>query len=247
MRLFGVGRVVNRYIDGSRFTPLLVSRTDQAAFDGLLRNVALLLRSAGVEFGYLYDQELYAGALAHDEGLCGVFQAHAMRVRELFRSNGVKRIITVDPHTTNVIRSVYPNALGEGGVEVKSYLEVLAESGARPGRALERSVVIHDSCVYARQEEVIEEPRHLLREVGVEAVEPEYSGKRTFCCGGPIESLFPKKARTIAERRVEQLAALGDQLVTMCPICMVNLREPARERNLAVADISTWLEEAYVD
>ncbi|MFO8175701.1 MAG: (Fe-S)-binding protein, partial [Longimicrobiales bacterium] len=242
VRLFGVGRVVNRYIDGSRFTPLLVSRTDQEAFDGLLRNVALLLRNAGVEFGYLYDRELYAGALAHDEGLCDAFQGHARRVQDLFRSNGVKRIITVDPHTTNVIRSVYPNALGENGVEVKSYLEVLAESGARPGRALGRSVVIHDSCVYARQEEVIEEPRYLLREAGVEAVEPEYSGKMTFCCGGPIESLFPKKARAIADRRVEQLAALGDQLVTMCPICMVNLREPARERNLAVADISAWLE-----
>jgi Fe-S oxidoreductase len=241
VRLFGLGRILNRYLDASRFTPLLVRRIDQETFDGILRSVAILLREAGVDFGYLYDQELYAGALAHDEGLCEAFQIQALRVQDLLRRNGVKRVITVDPHTTHVLRSVFPMTLGENGVEVRSYLEVLAEGELNGQRNREKAVTIHDSCVYARHEDIVEEPRHLLRVAGLEARDPEYSGKMTFCCGGPIESLFPTKARAIAEDRVEQLGAVSDKVVTMCPICLVNLTEAARERNMVVADISAWL------
>jgi Fe-S oxidoreductase len=241
VRLFGLGRILNRYLDTSRFTPLLVRKTDQGTFDGILRNIADSLREAGVDFGYLYDRELYAGALAHDEGLCDAFKRQAIRVRELLWQNGVKRVITVDPHTTHILRSVFPRALGENGVEVRSYLEVLAEGVVNGPKGREETVAIHDSCVYARHEDVVEEPRRLLNEVGVTVREPEYRGKMTFCCGGPIESLFPSKARDIAGRRMDQLGALSHNVVTMCPICLVNLSEAGEEREMTVTDISAWL------
>ena len=62
-----------------------------------------------------------------------------------------------------------------------------------------------------------------------------------FRSGGPIESLFPSKARAIAEDRVEQLGAVSDRVVTMCPICLVNLTEALGEKDMVVADISAWL------
>jgi Fe-S oxidoreductase len=246
-RLFGVGRTVNQILNVGRFTPLLVNRKDQETFDGILRNIALLLRAANVDFGYLYDEELYAGALAHDEGMCGAFERHALRVHELFRRHGVRRVITVDPHTTNVLRSVYPKIIQDDRLEVDSYLEVLAEGGMRPVKPGERSVAIHDSCVYARHEGIVEEPRHLLREAGIDALEPEYSGKMTFCCGGPIESLFPSKARSIAEARIEQLAAASSSVITMCPICLVNLSGAAAGNGVSVEDISGSLVEAHCE
>jgi len=242
VRLMGVGRVLNRYLDASRFISVLVNREDQRAFDDLLRKVTLLLRETGVEFGYLYEWELYAGALAHDQGLCATFRTQAERVRALLRRNGVRQVITVDPHTTHVLRSVYPRLLGEGRVEVRSYLEVLAEGRIGPSAPLEGALTIHDSCVYARHEHVMEEPRFPLREAGIQVLEPEFSGKMTFCCGGPIESLFPSKAREIAHRRMDQLRTVHDRVVTMCPICLVNLREAAQDRDMVVADISTWLD-----
>jgi Fe-S oxidoreductase len=246
-RLFGVGRAVNRILNVGRFTPLLVKRKDQEMFNGILRNIAVLLRTADVDFGYLYDEELYAGALAHDEGMCRAFERHAMRVCELFRRHGVKRVITVDPHTTNVLRSVYPKIVGDDGIEVKSYLEVLAEQGIKPVKLREAQVVIHDSCVYARHEGMVEEPRRLLRAAGIDTVEPEYSGTMTFCCGGPIESLFPGKARSVAHRRIAQLAAASSSVTTMCPVCLVNLRGAAAGNGVSVDDISGHLVEAYND
>jgi Fe-S oxidoreductase len=243
-RLATFGRIVNRGFDGSRLTTVLVRKEDRKRFDAILRNIVSLLRSAGVNFGYLYEEEIYAGALAHDQGLCTPFEIQVARVHDLFREHGVNRVITVDPHTTNILRSIMPTMGLGAGAEARSYLEVLADSGWTPARPLERSLAIHDSCVFARHEGVIEEPRQLLRNAGVEPLDPEYSGKGTFCCGGPIESLFPGKARSIAKRRVEQLQSVAGQAVTTCPICLVNLRGAAEGTGLSVTDLTTWLIEA---
>ena len=76
-----------------------------------LRNIALLLESAGVKIGYLYEKELYAGALVHEQGMEDIFRAHAHTVYNRLKEYGIRRMITVDPHTTNVLRSVYPEII----------------------------------------------------------------------------------------------------------------------------------------
>jgi Fe-S oxidoreductase len=243
-RLFGVGRILNKVIDISSFLAW-ADRSETRAYNDILRDIAHLLRTAKIEFGYLYDHELYSGALLYDEGIDDVFRIHALRVHELFKKHGVKRIITVDPHTTNMLRSVYPGIIEGFDLEVKSYLEVLAEGNMTPTKNLGLETVIHDSCVYARYEEVIEEPRRLLNGAGVEIKESEFSGRLTHCCGGPVESLYPSKARAIADNRIEQLAKNGVNIVAMCPICVLNLKKAAEGRNVEVHDISKYLVEAY--
>jgi Fe-S oxidoreductase len=239
-RLFSAGRAVNKVLDLSYFM-VLGSGREQKAYNGLLRNIAHLLRTAGVEFGYLYERDLYSGALLFDEGVDDVFTEQAHRVYRAFRENGVKRVITVDPHTTNMLRSVYPKIISEYDIEVKSYLELLAERDLNFTKQLEIDVVIHDPCVYARYEDIVNEPRHLLKDAGVTIHEPELSGKLTHCCGGPLESLFPSKAHAIAAKRIEQLASCGTQVATMCPICLANLKRAAAGITLEIKDISEYL------
>ena len=241
--LFGVGRTMNKTVDLSWFLAL-GSWREQKAYNGLLRNIARLLKTAGVEFGYLYEQELYSGALLFDEGVDDVFAEQAYRVYRIFEDNGVKRVITVDPHTTNMLRSVYPKIISGYDIEVKSYLELLAQSSFDSIKPLDLDIVIHDPCVYARCEGIIDEPRHLLKNAGARIHEPELSGKLTHCCGGPLESLFPSKAHAIAVKRVEQLASCGNRVATMCPICLANLKRAAG-MNLEIKDISEYLIEAY--
>ena len=199
---------------------------------------------AGIEFGYLGDQELYTGALIHDFGLARSFRTHARKVHEMFRLHGVKRVITVDPHTTNMLRTVYPKIMPDHHLEVKSYLELLADSRLKPVNGLGLDLAVHDPCVYARYENLTEEPRALLVKADAELLESEYSRRSTHCCGGPIEALFPSKARAIAQKRLKQLTALGGNVVTMCPICLVNLREASRN-GANIVDISEYLSKAY--
>lgn len=244
-KFFRVGRIVNKFINTSWFISR-ASPKEYEPFNNLLRNIVYLLRSADVEFGYLFEEELYVGTLIHDEGANDVFAKHAQKVYEVLKKHGVKRVITVDPHTTDMLRSVYPKIIEGYQLEVKSYLEVLAEQDIEPVKNSDLNVVIHDSCVYARYENVIEEPRRLLRKAGIKIIEPEYTKRLTFCCGGPLESLFPSKAHDIADKRIAQLIKEGSNIVTMCPICLINLKTAAG-RNAVVKDISDYLVEAYCD
>ena len=218
---FVIGRTLNKFVNLSRFIPRFHSK-EQKRYDEYLRNIVRLLRAANVgTFGYLYKKELYTGALVRDLGVDDVFESHAKKVHERLKKHGVKRVITVDPHTTDMLRNVYPEVIPGYDVEVKSYLEVL------------------------REQDVVDEPRHLLERAGTTIHEPEYSGNMTFCCGGPAESLFPSKAHEIADKRMEQLVDTGHDVVTMCPICLFNLESAAGENGVAVEDISEYLVKAY--
>ena len=238
-RLAGIGRRVNRLVNVSAFMAR-PSRREREEFDRVPRAVVELLRGAGVEPGCLYEDDLYSGALAHDLGLDELVAAHARRVHELFRKHGVRTVITIDPHTTNMLRSVYPTLLDGWDMEVRSYLEVLAEREAVAAAPTGREVVLHDSCVFARYEDVVEEPRTLLARAGVAVREPSSAGRLTWCCGGPAESLYPEKALAQAQRRVEQLQAEGSECVTMCPLCLVNLSKAAAG-TIRIRDISEYL------
>jgi Fe-S oxidoreductase len=242
---FGLGRFANKLINLSWFMAW-PSAKEQAIFDGYVHSIARLLKAAGVKFGYLYEEEMYAGALIYDEGADDAFIKHAKRVYDMLRDNGVKRLITIDPHTTNVFRKVYPQVVDDFDLEVQSYIEVLAENIPPRLSEIDTDLVIHDSCVYARHEEVVEQPRCLLQEAGAELIEPEFARKQTFCCGGPIESFFPTRTKEIASKRFDQLAECGSNIVTMCPICYVNLRKAAESTEASVRDISWYLAESFL-
>ncbi len=154
-RFMGMGRLVNKFVNLSFFMSLTASSEKARHSNQVLRDIAGLLRDAGVEFGYLYEEELYAGALVHDEGMDEAFGNHARRVAERLKQQGVRRLITVDPHTTNMLRQVYPRYVKDFDIEVQSYLEVLAQAHPEAMEPVNGEVVVHDSCVYARYEKMV--------------------------------------------------------------------------------------------
>jgi len=243
--LSGIGRALNRGINLAGFMGHPKAE-DRARYEQIPRNVARLLNQANVPFGSLYEDDWYSGALLYDLGEDEVVADHARKVYAMFQRYKVERVITIDPHTTNMLRSVYPRWIPNYSLKVQSYLEVLAERGFVGDRALSATVAIHDSCVYARYEGVIEEPRSLLKGLGLEVKEPPHARTQTWCCGGPAESLFPDKAEATAKRRVEELAQVASLGVTMCPICWVNL-EKATDGRIHFQDISEWLCSSLMD
>jgi len=240
--LMGLGRLANKVVNLSFF--LARGRPEiRSAYDARLRMIAELLLDAEVKLGYLYDEELYTGALVYDNGVMDVFARHTRRVHDVLQRRGVRHVITVDPHTLNMFRDVYPQFVNGFDIKAESYLEVLARCGSKAKAVAGGKVVIHDSCVYARYEGVLEQPRTLLEGAGARVCEPDYSGKLTLCCGGPIESLFPSRSREVARERVGQLAERGGDVAVMCPICLFNLTEAAEAAgaDIQVRDICEYL------
>ncbi len=207
----------------------------------ILQSIVGLLESAGVRVAYPKSVDSYSGVLLYDMGLDQYFEEHARKVASKLLETGAETVITVDPHTTHVLRSVFPKIVEWFNLKVKSYLEILAENADSLGfiEGDGETVVIHDPCFYARYEGVISEPRILLKKAGYRVVEPRRHGRLTYCCGGPIESIAPRLSLKIAETRARELVEEEpDIVVVMCPICYSNLKKAFRQ-----VDSSAMLED----
>ncbi|HIQ23527.1 MAG TPA: (Fe-S)-binding protein [Pyrodictium delaneyi] len=212
--------------------------------ESILTSIARLLARAGINYAYLYEDDMYTGVILYDMGLEEAFQEHAARVYERLRRRGAKKLITVDPHTTYMLRHVYPKYVDGFDIEVVNYLELLDEALAGRAQPAPRlwsgeRVVVHDPCLYARALKLVKQPRRLLEHAGLTVLEPRRSGRMTYCCGGPIEALSPRLAGRIASTRLRELREKAPVIVTMCPICFVSFSRVAK--NETIVDISIIL------
>jgi len=205
----------------------------------VVRSIARMVASVSPGVAYLYERDLYPGTIAYEYGLDDVFQVQAMRVAKAVKSAGAKRLVTIDPHTTRILRSVIPEYVDGFDTEVVSYLELLDEAGYQPPR-LKDEAVIHDPCLYARFEGVVEQPRRLLERAGLRLKEPGRSRRLTYCCGGPIEGIMPELSKKIARVRAEELLRYSSKVLVLCPICYVNLEPQVRGRG-TVIDVAEYL------
>ncbi len=206
-----------------------------------LRSIVKLLDKSGVNYAYgAYD--LYTGVILYDLGLMKDLREYAVNLYQKLREHGVNKVITVDPHTTHMLKNVYPEIVDGYRLEVKTYIEILDEAGIS-FKEVKSETVIHDPCYYARYNNVIQQPRKLLRNAGYTIKEPVRSGRMTYCCGGPLEGIAPSLAKKIAKARMEELSAVSSEVTVMCPICMANLRSVAGE-GVRVVDLARRLAQA---
>ena len=171
-----------------------------------LRSITKLLKASGVDFGYLYEKDLYSGVYLYELGLEDLFAQHAASVYKQLVKEGVKRVITVDPHTTYVLREIYPRYVEGFEIEVKHYLELIGvkdditsnkASTTSASSAMVKLPVIHDSCYIVRKLGLYVATRNSAK--NIRYIEPKNSGIKTLCCGGPIEGISPKLAlRTVS-------------------------------------------------
>ncbi|MGQ4892219.1 MAG: (Fe-S)-binding protein [Candidatus Njordarchaeia archaeon] len=229
-----------------RFSGLLIrpSRVDKVAVTNIVRTIYFMLRKARVSVGYLYEDDIYSGALLHDLGLDALLEEHLNKLSQIFKKHGAKKIVTFDPHTLNIVRSVMPQFVEDYDYEAYSYLELL-ESKLKDIKIRNKNnkltVTIQDPCLYARRENVIEPQRNLLEASGIKVVEARRSGKATGCCGGPVESLAPSFSKKVAIARLNELKEASKNIVVMCPICLANLGRFSREVGVDLRDLSEIL------
>lgn len=197
----------------------MVSKADQQQAVNVLGNVVKLLRASKVDFGYTPDLDDYSGVLLYDLGDQKNFEAHARHVARRLHDAGIRKLITVDPHTTYALKVLYPKYTGIS-FEVRGYFELLD----LPAGTGDQEVTLHDPCFFGRYLKLSDAPRRLLDRVGLRCAPLTTSGVFTTCCGGPAESISPKLADELGRRRAEELQGNGATVVTMCPICNVNLQ-----------------------
>lgn len=229
-------RLAKYFKSGTQFVKLsglIYDSSTKKEMDGALKSIHKLLSRSGVHFRYLGKDEPYPGTFLYDLGYMKEFAEYARQVTDQFRREGVRRIITVDPHTLNILKNHYPAVVEGFDFEVVHYLDLIDRSLLSES---EEEVVYHEPCYFSLRKDTYPVPEEMLSATG-NVEKPRRSGKSTFCCGGPSELLFPDLAHRVSEHRRDQLENSGSKkIVTACPICYANL-----DRNSDTSDIANYL------
>ncbi|MFA6227952.1 MAG: (Fe-S)-binding protein [Patescibacteria group bacterium] len=194
-------------------------------------NYKKLLEMCGEDFIILPDKEVCCGSPAINAGFKAEAKSLVGKNLELFKQYNIKKIITGCPACYRVFSHEYPKILSDSwGIEVEhmtTYLLEKLKSGKLKLPEVKIKAAYHDPCHLGRHSRIYEEPRELLRAIGVDLQEMALNREYAFCCGagGGVQSNHKELAEKIATERVSQaVATTAEYLVTPCPMCAYNLR-----------------------
>ncbi len=228
-----MARLISSHPGLSRLTGLMKDDVLELEMNRFLQDIYALLRAANVKVNYLGEEEPYPGTFIFDLGYISQFVEYAEKVTELFRQKGVRRIITVDPHTYDLLKVQYKKYVPGFDFEVCFYTDFLDKLEFDKDHEL---TTLHEPCHFTLREGSYNGPLKYARKI-TDIVMPVRSGKKLMCCGGPDELLFGNLSDEISSERFKQLKSTGARnILTACPICYSNL-----SKDSSVQDLSTYL------
>lgn len=189
------------------------------------RALAVILKSAGVNFAILGANESCCGEPVRRMGNEYLYQLQAQKNVELLKGLGVRKIMASCPHCFNTIKNEYTQFGGH--FEVLHHSELIAslikEGRIKVKSAVDIKTVYHDSCYLGRWNDIYEAPRKVMKAVSKNPVEMKMKRKTGFCCGGGGGRFWMEEriGKRISEERTEQVIATGAGVVaTACPYCL---------------------------
>lgn len=207
-----------------------------------------LLKSSGIKFGILGDEESCCGEPALWLGEEGLFQAQAEKNIEAFKKYNVRKIVTGCPHCFNVLKNEYPRFGSDFEVvHHTQYLAELIRSGKlKVQRGLAKKITYHDPCFLGRHNEIYDPAREILNSIsGVTLAEMVQNRKWAFCCGGGgghawLEDKGPGDRPNLI--RTKQAMESGAEIIaTGCPFCLQQFDDgivtKGVKESLRVADV----------
>jgi len=209
------------------------------------RNVAAtlsmtrVLKAAGVDFAVLGDGETCCGDPARRAGYEFQFQIMAEQNIEIFKSYGIKEIITSCPHCYNTIKNEYPRYGGD--FKVVHYTQLIADligqGKLKLTHELNSILTYQDPCYLGRYNSVYLEPRRILQAIPKTKLEEmERSKNKSFCCGGGGGHMWieePPGTTKINQMRLEDVLKTGaDTVVTACPYCLQMFEESIEHKDI---------------
>lgn len=225
------------------------------------RALVKVLKKAGVNFAVLGDRENCTGDVARRAGNEYLYQELAQTnvetLNQVMNHGKQRRIVATCPHCLHNLGKEYHQFGGE--YEVIHHTELIEEliaegrvpKTAHPGRM--SNVTFHDPCYLGRHNDVVEAPRAVLSNLGVEVVEMERTGKNSFCCGAGGAQFWKEEehgVKPVNVERYEEAKATGAEVLAVgCPFCM-QMFESARtgvEGGPEIKDVVELIAERIAD
>ena len=199
---------------------------------GIARSMVKVLKSAGVDFAILGEEETCTGDPARRMGNEYLYQILANQTIETLNRHQVTKIVTICPHCFNTMRNEYPKFGGDYQVlHYSQYVDELIQQGRiKPIKMVNTTMAYHDSCFLGRHNGVYDEPRNVARSIpGLTLVEMEPKCReRGFCCGAGGGHMWIEESQgeRINHVRTDQfLETNADTVGVSCPFCLQMLTE----------------------
>lgn len=216
-----------------KIIPMFYDRKLKEIMNNTLGNIVELLKDEGISFSYLGKDEPYPGTFLYDLGYEKEFAEYAHDIYYFFKSRGIKKLITIDPHTYDLLKFQYPKFVKGFDIHILYYLSLL---NSKKFKKSETTTAFHEPCHLVRGGDDYNVPREILDYMSNLKM-PAKNGKDAYCCGGPDELLFGDLSTKISEERFTQLKNVNtEEIVTACPVCFVNLRKSSN-----VVEISDFI------
>ncbi|MFH1612880.1 MAG: FAD-linked oxidase C-terminal domain-containing protein [bacterium] len=180
-------------------------------------------------------KEICCGFSMKNLGFEENFEKHKQQFSSMIED---ENIITFCPTCTLFLKEEYK-------LNPKHILEVILEKISNKNDSKPK-VTYHDPCDFSRGLSLIEEPRKIIKKLGYDLVEMEYSKNTSRCCGGGGGMLVsePLLVEKISQNRIKQALKTGANfLITSCPTCEQVLKNAASKvtqegkGNIEVVDI----------
>jgi fumarate reductase (CoM/CoB) subunit B len=204
-----------------------------------VKTIVSVLEKVGID--PLVSDEVCCSYIVGAVGFEDEFEQAQARFRQVYGPHLDHEILTVCPTCTATLRDEY-------GLKVKHALVAVAERlQSMDLKPLDMRVTYHDPCHLGRMLGITEEPRQILKALGVEVVEMEHHGLFSTCCGGGggVLDVDRNLAIEVAKNRIRDAVAVGVKtIVTACPTCQPTLLRGAgrlaNELDLFVDVLDLW-------
>jgi Fe-S oxidoreductase len=213
---------------------VLTTAVEVRLFGETLAATAKIMRKLGVNWTMLSD--------AFEATNVGMVSGSS-QARKKVTSNIVARVkacgatTLIIPETGHAYQSLRWEGANDVGESLPFEVLALAEYLAREIKAgnlkLKQSsgnasVTYHDPCRLGRLSGVYEEPRSVLKALGLEVRETSSNRRENYCCGGGcaeyvIKRSAPLRQKAFEIKKREFDAADADTVITTCANCRVNL------------------------
>lgn len=186
----------------------------------------------------LIADETCCGYIVEATGFDKEFEAVQKQFKKTYYQSNVPEILTLCPTCTLTLKEKY-------GLPAKHAIVAVAEQ-LRKKQGIVKSLGLratyHDPCHLGRMLGVFEEPREILRYLGIQLVEMENNRYFSTCCGGGggVNAVEPELSMEIAKNRVRDAVHVGVEVIaTVCPTCEPTL---LRAAGRLTGEVGTFLD-----
>ena len=166
-------------------------------FPELVVNWKTILSDYAIRYEIVED--INSGWVIYDQGYHDKHIEHQQRLRKYFQKNNVEHIITNSPEAAYMFKKFHPE------IHVQHVTEVVYENLTKIQEFNQETACWHDNTTQVRRNNIINQPRAILKKAGFTLKEFEEKKTKTQCLGTSTSLVnnSPRLAAKLVMRRAK--------------------------------------------